>query len=74
MLRPELPPEIETLTADDPRNGAMTPFAEVVVAMVQGIGALWNAIVRPQTARAALPPARSDRRRALPPAPEESSK
>jgi hypothetical protein len=48
-----LPPEIEAVVAD-PDQSPISPFAEVIVAMVQGIGALWNAIVRPHQARAEL--------------------
>jgi hypothetical protein len=58
-----LPPEIESVTSNEPHQAAISPFAEVVVAMVQGISALWNAIVRPSSVRPALPPAREDRRR-----------
>src|SRR4051794_13207097 len=61
---PGLPPEIETLLTDERRLSAISPFAEVVVAMVQGISALWNAIVRPQSTRPALPAPREDRPRA----------
>ncbi len=35
--------------------GTLTPFGEVVVAMVQGLSALWNAIVRPPSVRPELP-------------------
>jgi hypothetical protein len=56
---PGLPPEIETLTPDE-LDSAISPFAEVVVAMVQGISALWNAIVRPPSTRAELPAPRDD--------------
>jgi hypothetical protein len=55
-----LPPEIETLTPDEAAN-PISPFAEVVVAMVQGISALWNALVHPPSTRAALPAPRDDR-------------
>ena len=45
---PGLPPEIETLTAGRARRRTqISPFAEVVVAMVQGISAIWNAIAAP---------------------------
>jgi hypothetical protein len=70
---PGLPPEIEAVTGEEPRPGAISPFAEVVVAMVQGISALWNAIVRPQGSRQALPAPREDRRGALPAAEEPSA-
>src|SRR5215207_4883103 len=33
---PGLPPEIETFTDEDDRQGAITPFGELVVAMAQG--------------------------------------
>jgi hypothetical protein len=52
---PGLPPEIEAFTDEEPQPGALTPFGEVVVAMVQGFSALWQAIVRPQHARPELP-------------------
>jgi hypothetical protein len=58
---PGLPPEIETLTPDEVEN-AISPFAEVVVAMVQGISALWNALIHPPSTRAELPAPRDDRR------------
>src|SRR3954447_10135217 len=61
---PGLPPEIEAVTEEDPRPGTISPFAEVIVAMVQGISALWNALLRPPSTRPALPPAHEDRRRA----------
>ena len=51
---PGLPPEIEAVLGEEPRP-ALTPFAEVIVAMVQGISALWNAIVRPASTRPAAP-------------------
>jgi hypothetical protein len=57
---PGLPPEIETLTPDEIAP-AISPFAEVVVAMVQGISALWNALIRPPSARPELPAPRDDR-------------
>jgi hypothetical protein len=60
---PGLPPEIETLTPDEKQESAISPFAEVVVAMVQGISALWNAlVVGGRTSRAELPAPRDDRR------------
>ena len=59
---PGLPPEIETLTEADVQVTTITPFAELLVAMVQGIAALWNAIVRPPSTRAQLPAPRDDRR------------
>ena len=60
---PGLPPEIEAVTDDEPGQPAISPFAEVVVAMVQGISALWNALVRPAGTRPQLPAPREDRRR-----------
>src|SRR4051795_9988232 len=70
---PGLPPEIEAVTGAEPGAGAISPFAEVVVAMVQGISALWNAIVRPSSTRPALPAPRDDRRDTLPAAEEPSA-
>ena len=58
---PGLPPEIEAVLGEGPRP-ALTPFAEVIVAMAQGISALWNAIVRPASTRPQLPAPREDRR------------
>ena len=52
---PGLPPEIAAVTTDEPHHPAISPFAEVVVAMVQGIAALWNAILHPPSTRPALP-------------------
>ena len=57
---PGLPPEIEAVLTDDSKP-ALTPFAEVIVAMAQGISALWNAILRPASARPELPAPREDR-------------
>ncbi|MBE2318457.1 hypothetical protein DVA67_020920 [Solirubrobacter sp. CPCC 204708] len=70
---PGLPPEVETFTAqEEPRHGAITPFGELLVAMAQGISALWNAFVHPTAARAELEAPREERRRAPQrPAPEE---
>jgi hypothetical protein len=59
---PGLPPEIETHTYEEQQPSPISPFAEVVVAMVQGISALWNAILRPPSTRAELPAPRDDRR------------
>ena len=58
---PGLPPEMETLTADELRATAASPFAEVVIAMVQGISALWQAIKHPPSTKAELPAPRNDR-------------
>ena len=66
---PGLPPEIETFTDEDDRQGAITPFGELVVAMAQGLSALWNAIVRPPSVRPELP-APPDRRSPRPAAEE----
>ena len=57
-----LPPEIEAVLEEDMEGGPISPFAEVIVAMVQGISALWNAIVRPSQARAELDRPREDAR------------
>jgi len=59
---PGLPPEIEAVTDDELGHPTISPFAEVVVAMVQGISALWNAILRPPSTRAELPAPREERR------------
>jgi hypothetical protein len=67
---PGLPPEIETFAGEETREGAITPFGELIVAMAQGMSALWNAIVRPQTARQELPAPPEERRRARPTAEE----
>jgi hypothetical protein len=68
---PGLPPEIETVTDDTSQPGALSPFGEVVVAMVQGLSALWNAFIRPPSTRAELPAPQDDRRSR--PAAEEPS-
>ena len=67
---PGLPPEIEAVTDDEPQPGTLSPFGEVVVAMVQGLSALWNAIVRPPSTRPELPAPRDDRRSPAPAAEE----
>jgi hypothetical protein len=59
---PGLPPEIEAVTGEEPEPGTLSPFGEVVVAMVQSLSALWNAIVHPQSSRPELPAPRDDRR------------
>jgi hypothetical protein len=59
---PGLPPEIETFTADEAEVSPISPFAEVVVAMVQGLAALWNALLHPPSTKAELPAPRNDRR------------
>jgi hypothetical protein len=58
---PGLPPEVETMTADAMAASQISPFAEVVIAMVQGISALWQAILHPPNTRAQLPAPRNDR-------------
>lgn len=71
---PGLPPEVETLTAEEyDSHPAITPLGELIVAMAQGISALWNAILRPQAAREALPAPREERRRSQRPAAGEPS-
>ena len=67
---PGLPPEIETFTDDGRAPGRDHPVRRAVVAMAQGLSALWNAIVRPQAAREELPPPREERRRTRPTAEE----
>jgi hypothetical protein len=52
---PGLPPEIEAIVRDEGEPSPLSPFAEVVVAMVQGIAALWNAILHPPSTRTPLP-------------------
>ena len=68
---PGLPPEIEcdTFSEQEP-HPAITPLGELLVAMAQGISALWQAIVHPQAAREALPAPREERRRSQRPAGE----
>src|SRR4051794_4782259 len=57
---PGLPPEIETFTVDAAQPSPISPFAEVVVAMVQGLSALWNAFLNAPSTRAELPAPRDD--------------
>ena len=53
---PGLNPEVQAIVSEDTRpQGLLSPFGEVVVAMVQGIAALWNAILHPPSTRPALP-------------------
>jgi hypothetical protein len=52
---PGLPPEVEARVTEESEPSPISPFAEVVVAMVQGLSALWNAIVHPPSTRPALP-------------------
>jgi hypothetical protein len=59
---PGLPPEVQTLTADEVRANQISPFAEVIVAMVQGISAVWKAFLNPPSTRPELPAPRDDRR------------
>ena len=70
---PGLPPEVQTLTSEEEQPVAISPFAEVVVAMVQSLSALWHAIVHPPNTRAALPAPRDDRRAPRPTAEEPSA-
>ena len=58
---PGLPPEVQTLTEDEMRANVASPFAEVVIAMVQGLSALWQAIKHPPSTRAELPAPRETR-------------
>ena len=67
---PGLPPEIETYTEAGEPQGAVTPFGDLIFAMAQGLSALWNAIVRPQVARAELSPPREEPRPTRPTAEE----
>ena len=59
---PGLPPEIETTIEEPHAADVVSPIAEVIVAMVQGISALWKAIAHPPSTRPALPPAESTER------------
>ena len=68
---PGLPPEVETVLEERTEAAAASPFAEVIVAMVQGIAALWQALVHPPTTRAELPA--GEERRTTQPAAEEPS-
>jgi hypothetical protein len=53
---PGLPPEVQAVVQEESRQqGLLSPFGEVVVAMVQGIAALWSAILHPPSTRPALP-------------------
>ena len=56
-----LPPEIETVLDEPHEPVAPSPFSEVVVAMVQGLAALWQALIHPPETRAELPPAEEPR-------------
>jgi hypothetical protein len=66
-----LPPEVETVLHDRREAAAVSPFAEVIVAMAQGIAALWQALVHPPSTRAELPA--GDDRDSTRPAAEEPS-
>src|SRR3954447_19729435 len=73
---PGLPPEVKTLVADRRAETAVvvSPFSEVLVAMVQGIAALWQAILRPPSTRPALSGGpEGERRDATRPATEEKA-
>jgi hypothetical protein len=53
---PGLNPELQAVIQEEcPQPAPLSPFGEVVVAMVQGIAALWNAILHPPPTRPALP-------------------
>ena len=53
---PGLNPEVQAIVHEETGHpGLLSPFGEVVVAMVQGIAALWNAILHPPSTRPALP-------------------
>jgi hypothetical protein len=69
---PGLPPEVEAVTDEAPQPGVVTPFGELVVAMVHGLSALWNAIVRPPH-KPELPAPRDERRGSRPAAEEPSA-
>src|SRR3954462_5021446 len=49
-----LPPEIEALTDEELQEPIISPFAEVMVAMVQSLAALWHALLHPPGTRAEL--------------------
>jgi hypothetical protein len=50
-----LPPEVQAIIREEGAPGTISPFGEVIVAMVQGLSALWHAIVHPPSTRPALP-------------------
>jgi hypothetical protein len=52
---PGLPPEVEAVVREDEGPNPISPVAEVLVAMVQGLAALWHAVVHPPSTRPALP-------------------
>jgi hypothetical protein len=66
-----LPPEVETVLEERSEPVAVSPLAEVLVAMAQGIAALWQAFVHPPSPRAELPA--GEERPATRPAAEEPS-
>ena len=68
---PGLPPEVETVFEEEGEPGTISPIAEVIVAMVQGISALWQALTRPPSTRPELP-ARAETPRQARPATEEN--
>jgi hypothetical protein len=68
---PGLPPEVESVFEEERQAGTVSPFAEVIVAMVQGIAALWQAIAHPPSTRPELP-AEAESPRQARPATEES--
>jgi hypothetical protein len=69
---PGVPPEVAAVIDEETEPAEVSPFAEVIVAMVQGISALWQAITRPPSTRAELPPG-SDAPRQARPATEEKA-
>jgi hypothetical protein len=69
---PGLPPEVQALLREERNSGPISPFAEVVVAMVQSIAALWNALFHSPSTRPAAPTA-PDTATPARPAAEESS-
>jgi hypothetical protein len=52
---PGLPPEVEAVVVEETEPVTVSPFAELIVAMVQGISALWQAFTHPPSTRAELP-------------------
>jgi hypothetical protein len=70
---PGLPPEIEASVEEQPPQSPFSPFAEVLVAMVQSLSALWQALKHPPSTRAALPAPRNDRDATRPAASEPSA-
>jgi carbamate kinase len=56
---PGLPPEVQAEIHEEHQQSPLTPFAEVLVAMAQGIAALWQAILHPPKTRTELPAPRS---------------